>query len=235
MVRCVYICVHDGNPLALVVYSLLSLLRQYSAHSGSKHLLSNTDEHDASKKSQTMTQISMSYVGTEEAIDKPTSTAMQEWERVRDLTWSYNDNLSIVGDTKLLISHTASRSTGCTPKAELLPVHEQSSYSVGLASNDIESEVSTNDTINSNHSPKRATDHLSIQHHGGSRSAPVLHSCVVCNHSFSTVQALEQHAKAAYHRLYICNVKSCSKSYYYREVYEKHRAKHKGKLRGGDP
>ncbi|KAK3072818.1 hypothetical protein LTR53_006137 [Teratosphaeriaceae sp. CCFEE 6253] len=53
------------------------------------------------------------------------------------------------------------------------------------------------------------------------------HTCTVCSLLFPTAQILEQHARASFHRLYICAQPGCRKSYYRRDVYVRHKATHK--------
>ncbi|KAK3071746.1 hypothetical protein LTR53_008074 [Teratosphaeriaceae sp. CCFEE 6253] len=53
------------------------------------------------------------------------------------------------------------------------------------------------------------------------------HTCTVCCLVFATAQILEQHARASFHRLYICEYPGCRKSYYRRDVYVRHKATHK--------
>jgi hypothetical protein len=51
--------------------------------------------------------------------------------------------------------------------------------------------------------------------------------CTVCFLEFPTSQLLEQHAKAAFHRLYQCPYSGCNKSYYRRDVFVRHKSAHK--------
>ncbi|KAK4553165.1 hypothetical protein LTR86_009695 [Recurvomyces mirabilis] len=73
----------------------------------------------------------------------------------------------------------------------------------------------------------RATVYRIAPHHVNTISGTHLHKCTVCSQTFSTLQDLEQHAKTKYHRLYVCGIKGCSKSYYRRDVYVRHKNTHR--------
>ncbi|EMD00807.1 hypothetical protein BAUCODRAFT_118535 [Baudoinia panamericana UAMH 10762] len=52
-------------------------------------------------------------------------------------------------------------------------------------------------------------------------------ACTVCGGSFRTSKDLERHAKKRFHRQYICPVQGCTKSYYRRDSFVRHKTAHK--------
>lgn len=54
-------------------------------------------------------------------------------------------------------------------------------------------------------------------------------TCRVCPKTFKTSELLEQHAKSSFHRVYVCPVAGCDRSYYRRDVYIRHKSTHRQK------
>ena len=54
--------------------------------------------------------------------------------------------------------------------------------------------------------------------------------CRVCQQIFNTSEMLEQHAKRTLHRVYMCPVDTCERTYYRRDVYIRHKSTHEQKV-----
>jgi len=52
-------------------------------------------------------------------------------------------------------------------------------------------------------------------------------SCHICGLQFDSLALLEQHSRKAFHRIHCCNYPGCGKSYYRRDVFIRHKAKHR--------
>jgi hypothetical protein len=64
------------------------------------------------------------------------------------------------------------------------------------------------------------------QHTSASRSTSS-NICTVCDLSFKSSEDLALHARNAFHRIYICQVVGCGRSYYRRDVYIRHKSTHR--------
>lgn len=58
-------------------------------------------------------------------------------------------------------------------------------------------------------------------------ATPDQKSCRICGLQFDSLTLLEQHSRRAFHRIHCCNYPGCGKSYYRRDVYIRHKAKHR--------
>ena len=63
--------------------------------------------------------------------------------------------------------------------------------------------------------------------HGSSPDNGAHHVCKQCRLAFKSPGHLEQHAKAAFHRTYLCPEAHCSKSFYRRDTYVRHVSTHR--------